>query len=66
MHFETVIGLEVHVELKTDSKIFSPSPAHFGAEPNTNTKRYRLRIPRGTSSSKQKSGRMGNESSNGA
>ena len=37
MHFETVIGLEVHVELKTDSKIFSPSPAHFGAEPNTNT-----------------------------
>ncbi len=37
MNFETVIGLEVHVELKTDSKIFSPSPAHFGAEPNTNT-----------------------------
>ena len=37
MNFETIIGLEVHVELKTDSKIFSPSPAHFGAEPNTNT-----------------------------
>lgn len=37
MNFETVIGLEVHVELKTDSKIFSPSAAHFGAEPNTNT-----------------------------
>lgn len=37
MNFETVIGLEVHVELKTDSKIFSTSPAHFGAEPNTNT-----------------------------
>lgn len=37
MNFETVIGLEVHVELKTDSKIFSPSVAHFGAEPNTNT-----------------------------
>ncbi|NRG47274.1 Asp-tRNA(Asn)/Glu-tRNA(Gln) amidotransferase subunit GatB [Bacillus sp. CRN 9] len=37
MDFETVIGLEVHVELKTDSKIFSASPNHFGAEPNTNT-----------------------------
>ncbi|HEY4554620.1 MAG TPA: Asp-tRNA(Asn)/Glu-tRNA(Gln) amidotransferase subunit GatB [Bacillaceae bacterium] len=37
MNFETVIGLEVHVELKTDSKIFSPAPNHFGAEPNTNT-----------------------------
>ncbi|MGG0717925.1 Asp-tRNA(Asn)/Glu-tRNA(Gln) amidotransferase subunit GatB [Robertmurraya massiliosenegalensis] len=37
MKFETVIGLEVHVELKTDSKIFSSSPNHFGAEPNTNT-----------------------------
>ncbi|MFC7687371.1 Asp-tRNA(Asn)/Glu-tRNA(Gln) amidotransferase subunit GatB [Ureibacillus sp. GCM10028918] len=37
MNFETVIGLEVHVELKTNSKIFSPAPNHFGAEPNTNT-----------------------------
>ncbi|MCI2254999.1 Asp-tRNA(Asn)/Glu-tRNA(Gln) amidotransferase subunit GatB [Domibacillus sp. PGB-M46] len=37
MQFETVIGLEVHVELKTNSKIFSSAPAHFGAEPNTNT-----------------------------
>ncbi|WP_159722898.1 Asp-tRNA(Asn)/Glu-tRNA(Gln) amidotransferase subunit GatB [Enterococcus sp. CSURQ0835] len=37
MNLETIIGLEVHVELKTNSKIFSPAPAHFGAEPNTNT-----------------------------
>ncbi len=37
MNFETIIGLEVHVELKTKSKIFSPSPNAFGAEPNTNT-----------------------------
>ncbi|MEG0285945.1 MULTISPECIES: Asp-tRNA(Asn)/Glu-tRNA(Gln) amidotransferase subunit GatB [Vagococcus] len=37
MNFETVIGLEVHVELKTNSKIFSPSAAEFGADPNTNT-----------------------------
>ncbi|WP_400245304.1 Asp-tRNA(Asn)/Glu-tRNA(Gln) amidotransferase subunit GatB [Niallia sp. JL1B1071] len=37
MEFETVIGLEVHVELKTQSKIFSASPNHFGAAPNTNT-----------------------------
>src|SRR5690625_1205605 len=35
MNFETVIGLEVHVELKTKSKIFSPSPNIFGAEPNS-------------------------------
>ncbi|TWS94911.1 Asp-tRNA(Asn)/Glu-tRNA(Gln) amidotransferase subunit GatB [Streptococcus sp. sy018] len=37
MNFETIIGLEVHVELKTNSKIFSPSPAHFGEEANANT-----------------------------
>ncbi|CAM3883911.1 Asp-tRNA(Asn)/Glu-tRNA(Gln) amidotransferase subunit GatB [Lederbergia lenta] len=45
MNFETVIGLEVHVELKTDSKIFSPAPNHFGAEPNTNTTVIDLAYP---------------------
>ncbi|RFU68923.1 Asp-tRNA(Asn)/Glu-tRNA(Gln) amidotransferase subunit GatB [Peribacillus saganii] len=37
MNYETVIGLEVHVELKTESKIFSSSPNQFGSAPNTNT-----------------------------
>src|SRR5690625_906197 len=36
MNFETIIGLEVHVELKTNSKVFSPSPIGFGDEPNSN------------------------------
>lgn len=45
MNFETVIGLEVHVELKTQSKIFSPSPNHFGAEPNTNVNPIDLGYP---------------------
>lgn len=45
MNFEAVIGLEVHVELKTNSKIFSPAPAHFGAEPNTNTNVIDLGYP---------------------
>ena len=45
MNFETIIGLEVHVELKTESKMFSPSPAHFGAEPNTNTNVIDLGYP---------------------
>ncbi|WP_261806279.1 Asp-tRNA(Asn)/Glu-tRNA(Gln) amidotransferase subunit GatB [Lapidilactobacillus luobeiensis] len=37
MNFETTIGLEVHVELKTKTKMFSPSPVAYGAEPNMNT-----------------------------
>jgi len=33
--YETVIGLEVHAQLKTASKIFCGCPTRFGAEPNT-------------------------------
>ncbi len=35
--YETVIGLEVHVELHTESKIFCGCRVSFGAPPNTNT-----------------------------
>lgn len=35
--FETVIGLEVHVELATNSKIFCGCSTQFGAPPNSNT-----------------------------
>ncbi|MGA7965920.1 MAG: Asp-tRNA(Asn)/Glu-tRNA(Gln) amidotransferase subunit GatB [Gammaproteobacteria bacterium] len=34
--WETVIGLEIHAQLKTRSKIFSGASTTFGAEPNTN------------------------------
>jgi aspartyl-tRNA(Asn)/glutamyl-tRNA(Gln) amidotransferase subunit B len=36
MAFETVIGLEVHAQLKTASKIFCGCSTEFGAPPNTN------------------------------
>ncbi len=35
MNFEAVIGLEIHVEMKTRSKMFSNAPVEFGMEPNT-------------------------------
>lgn len=37
MQYETVIGLEVHVELSTETKIFCGCRTTFGAPPNSNT-----------------------------
>ena len=37
MDYEAVIGLEVHAELLTESKIFCSCSAKFGAPPNENT-----------------------------
>ncbi len=45
MTWETVIGLEVHVQLATASKLFSGSSTRFGAEPNTQANIYDLAMP---------------------
>lgn len=45
MSWETVIGLEVHVQLATQSKIFSGSSTAFGAEPNTQASAVDLALP---------------------
>jgi len=45
MRFQPVIGLEVHVQLKTDSKIFCGCSTRFGAEPNLNTCPVCLALP---------------------
>jgi aspartyl-tRNA(Asn)/glutamyl-tRNA(Gln) amidotransferase subunit B len=45
MSWETVIGLEVHVQLATKSKLFSGSATDFGAEPNTQANIYDLALP---------------------
>ncbi len=45
MSWETVIGLEVHVQLSTRSKLFSGTATRFGAEPNTQANIYDLALP---------------------
>ena len=45
MTWETVIGLEVHVQLKTVSKLFSGASTAFGAEPNTQACGIDLGLP---------------------
>ena len=43
--YEMVVGLEVHVQLKTRTKAFCNSPTTFGAEPNVNTCPICLALP---------------------
>jgi aspartyl-tRNA(Asn)/glutamyl-tRNA(Gln) amidotransferase subunit B len=45
MSYQPVIGLEVHAQLATASKIFSASPTRFGAEPNTQASLIDLGMP---------------------
>ena len=45
MQWETVIGLEIHVQLATASKIFSDAPTRYGAEPNTQANAVDLGLP---------------------
>lgn len=45
MVWETVIGLEVHVQLATNSKLFSGSSITFGAAPNTQASIFDLAMP---------------------
>ena len=45
MEWETVIGLEVHIQLATKSKIFSGSSTTFGSKPNTQASALDLGMP---------------------
>jgi aspartyl-tRNA(Asn)/glutamyl-tRNA(Gln) amidotransferase subunit B len=45
MEWETVIGLEIHAQLATRSKIFSASPTAYGAAPNTQANLVDLGYP---------------------
>ena len=43
--YEMVIGIEVHAQLKTNTKIFAPDGAAFGKEPNSQTSTVTLALP---------------------
>jgi len=45
MEWETVIGLEIHAQLRTRSKIFSSASTAYGAEPNTQACAVDLGLP---------------------
>ena len=43
--YEIVIGLEVHAQLRTESKLFSPAPVTYGAKPNHSVEPVCLALP---------------------
>ncbi|MDR0552542.1 MAG: Asp-tRNA(Asn)/Glu-tRNA(Gln) amidotransferase subunit GatB [Holosporales bacterium] len=43
--WEVVIGLEVHAQISSDSKLFSRSPTEYGREPNMNVAMYDVSFP---------------------
>ena len=45
MSWETVIGLEIHAQLSTKSKLFSGGSTGFGAEPNTHVDLIDMGLP---------------------
>ncbi len=45
MEFEPVIGLEIHVQMDTKTKLFCSCPVEFGAEPNSNVCPVCLGLP---------------------
>ena len=45
MNFETVVGIEIHVEMKTKSKMFSLAPISFGLKPNTEVVPFDMAFP---------------------
>ena len=45
MEFDAVIGLEIHVEMKTKSKMFSSGPVTFGQTPNTQVNIFDMGFP---------------------
>ena len=44
-NWEVVIGLEIHAQLATKSKIFSGASTAYGAEPNTQTSVVDIALP---------------------
>ena len=45
MNFETIVGIEIHVEMRTKSKMFSLAPISFGLKPNTEVVAFDMAFP---------------------